>query len=56
MTMNPIRKYYVVPIVIAIVSIIVIFAAEFWDEMPLGELGNFDVPANILGVCYSEVC
>ena len=51
-----IRKYYVVPIVIAIVSIIVIFAAEFWDEMPLGELGNFDVPANILGVCYSEVC
>jgi len=27
--MNPIRKYYVVPIVIAIVSIIVIFVAEF---------------------------
>ena len=56
MTMNPIRKYYVVPIVIAIVSIIVIFAAEFWDEMPLGELGNFDVPANILDVCYSKMC
>ena len=54
MTMNPIRKYYVVPIVIAIVSIIVIFAAEFWDEMPLGELGSFDVPANIPGVCYSR--
>ena len=53
---NPIRRYYVVPIVIAIVSIIMIFAADFWDEMPLGELGTFDVPANILGVCYSEVC
>ena len=56
MTMNPIRRYYVVPIVIAIVSIIVIFAAEFWDEMPLGDLGNFDDPANIPGVCYSKRC
>jgi len=27
--MNPIRRYYVVPIVIAIVSIIVIFVADF---------------------------
>ena len=49
--MNPIRKYYVVPIVIAIVSIIVIFAADFWDEMPLGDLGTLGVPANIPGVC-----
>ena len=56
MTMNPIRKYYVVPIVIAIVSIIMIFAADFWDEMPLGELGNFDVPANIPDVCCSKRC
>ena len=54
--MNPIRRYYVVPIVIAIVSIIVIFAADFWDEMPLDELGNFGVPANIPGVCYSKWC
>ena len=52
--MNPIRRYYVVPIVIAIVSIIVIFAADFWDEMPLGDLGNFDVAANTPGVCYSK--
>ena len=56
MTMNPIRRYYVVPIVIAIDSINVIFGADFWDEMPLGDLGTFGVPANILGVCYSEVC
>ena len=54
--MNPIRKYYVVPIVIAIVSIIMLFVADFWDEMPLGDLGTLDVSANILGVCYSEVC
>ena len=56
MTMNPIRRYYVVPIVIAIVSIIVIFAADFWDEMPLGDLGTFGVPANIPGVCIHERC
>ena len=54
--MNPIRRYYAGPIVITIVSIIMIFVAEFWDEMPLGELGNFDVPANILDVCYSKMC
>ena len=54
--MNPIRKYYVVPIVIAVVSIIMIFVADFWDDMPLGELRNFDVPANTPGVCYSKRC
>ena len=53
---NPIRRYYVVPIVIAIVSIIMIFVADFWDEMPLGELGTLDVSANIPGVCIHERC
>ena len=52
--MNPIRRYYVVPIVIAIVSIIMIFVADFWDEMPLSDLGTFDDPANIPGVCTHE--
>ena len=54
--MNPIRRYYVVPIVIAIVSIIVIFGADFWDEMPLGDLRTLDVPANIPGVFYHKRC
>ena len=54
--MNPIRRYYIVPIVIAIVSIIVIFGADFWDEMPLGDLGTLDVFANIPGVCIHERC
>ena len=38
--MNPIRKYYVVPIVIAIVSIIVIFGFDSTDTAP--NTGNFD--------------
>ena len=54
--MNPIRRYYVVPIVITIVSIIVIFVADFWDEMPLGDLRTLDVPANIPDVFYHERC
>ena len=38
------------------IHIITVFVADFSDEMPLDELGNFGVPANILGVCIHERC
>ena len=38
--MNPIRRYYVVPIVIAIVSIIAVFGFGSSDTTP--EMGNFE--------------
>ena len=37
-------------------SIIVIFVADFWDEMPLGDLRTPDVPANIPGGFYHKRC
>jgi len=38
--MNPIRRYYVVPIVIAVVSVIVIFGFDSPDTVP--KTGNFE--------------
>ena len=38
------------------IHIITVFVADFSDEMPLGDLGTFDDPANIPGVCIHERC